>query len=156
VRSPFGTSLRRNPEDPRNLGERLDAVIVERLEEAADFVCLDLMIQLRRRHGRPLPEAASEKDREEFKGLVREFLRYLHQAFPCPLSEADRQQVSQAEARAGGEETRRLVAVQVWLARQLPDYWQRFEVVRADFARERLSALPAKPGFLSQLFGRHW
>jgi hypothetical protein len=154
VSSPFGTSLRRNPDDPRSLTERVDAVIVERLEEAADFVCLDLMVQLRRRHGRPLPEAASEKDREEFKGLVREFLRYLREAFWLTLSEADRQRVSQAEARVGAEETRRLVAVQVWLARQLPDYWQRFEVVGADFARERLAAPPPKPGFLSQLFGR--
>ena len=152
--SPFGTSLRRNPEDPRSLVERIDAVMVERLEEAADFVCLDLMVERRRRHGRALPDAKNDRDREEFTALVRDFLRHLREAFRRELSEEDRPRADQAESRAGSGEVARLMALQVWLAKQLPDYWQRFEASRDAFAREHLAAPPPKPGFLGQLFGR--
>ncbi len=152
--SPFGTSLRRNPEDPRGLLERIDDLVRERLEEAVDFVCLDLMVQLHRQHGRALPEAQNEKDREEFKSLVREFLTYLRKAYWTQLSEAKQQVVAQAEAEAGLEELQRLVAGQVALAKQVPDYWQRFEGFRIAFTQERLAAPPPKPGFFDRLPGR--
>ncbi len=152
--SPFGTSLRRNPEDPRGLVDRIDDLVRERLEEAADFVCLDLMIQLRRQQGRASPEAQNETDREEFKSLVREFLAYLQQAYWAELSEAQQQVVTQAEVGAGREEPQRLVAGQVALAKQLPDYWQRFEGFRIAFTQERLAAPPPKPRFLDRLLGR--
>jgi hypothetical protein len=152
--SPFGTSLRRDPTDPRGLLERIDAQLSERLGEAVDLACLDLMVKLRRQHGRQLPEEQNEKDRQEFRSLVREFLIYLRAAYWNEISEAERAQVTQAEAAAGSEEVQRLVAAQVTLAKQLPDYWQRFEAFSAAFARDQLAAPPPKPGFFDRLRGR--
>lgn len=152
--SPFGTSLRRNPSDPRGLVERIDAQVRERLEEAVDFICLDLMVQLRRQHGRASPEAQNEKDRQEFRGLVREFLIYLRDAYWTELSEAERRKVAQAESDAGSEELQRLIAAQMVLAKDLPEYWQRFDAFKAAFARERLAVPPSRPGFLDRLLGR--
>lgn len=152
--SPFGTSLRRDPADPRSLLERIDAQVRERLQEAVDLACLDLMVQLRRKHGRALPEEQNEKDREEFKGLVRQFLAYLRETYWSTLSETEWGTVIRAEAGAGNEELQRLVAVQVALAKLLPDYWQRFDTFRAAFAQERLSAPPPRPGFLGRFHGR--
>lgn len=152
--SPFGTSLRRNPDDPRGLLERIDAQVRERLEEAVDLICLDLMVQLRRQRGLAAPEAQNERDRLEFRGLVREFLAYLRAAYWPDLSEADRLKVTQAEMSAGREELQRLISAQVVLARLLPDYWQRLETFRVAFAQARLAAPPPKPGFLDRLLGR--
>lgn len=150
--SPFGTSLRRDPDDPRGLLERIDGVVRERIEEAVDFVCLDLLVQLRRQRGQAPPEKESEKDREEFKRLVREFLGYLRTAYWAELSKAERQMVTQAEA--GRDERERLLAVQVALAKHRPDYWQRFEAFRLAFVQERLAAPPPKPRLLDRLLGR--
>ncbi len=152
--SPFGTSLRRNPDDPRGLLERIEAQIRERLEETVDFVCLDLLVQLRRQHGRALPEAQNETDRQEFRGLVHEFLAYLRKAYWAEISGAQQRMVDQAEAGAGRGEPQRRLAAQVALAKDLPDYWQRFETFRTAFARERLAAPPSKPSFLDRLLGR--
>lgn len=152
--SPFGTSLRRDPNDPRGLADRIDAVVLERLEEAVDFICLDLLVQRRRHHGRSLPEARNEQDREEFRALVVEFLAYLRAAYWEDLPEAHREKVAEAEARAGREELRRLMAAQATLAKQLPDYWPRLDLFKADFTRKRLAARTPKPGFLGRLLGR--
>jgi len=152
--SPFGTSLRRNPDDPRGLRERIDAQIRERLEEAVDAVCLDLLVQLRKKHGRPLPEEKNAEDRKEFDRLVREFLAYLRTAYWTALSEPQQGVVARAETRAGSEELQRLTGIQVALAKLLPDYWQRFEASRAAFVQERLEAPPPKRGLLDRLLGR--
>ena len=85
---------------------------------------------------------------------MREFLIYLRAAYWNEISEAERAQVTQAEAAAGSEEVQRLVAAQVTLAKQLPDYWQRFEAFSAAFARDQLAAPPPKPGFFDRLRGR--
>jgi len=154
VSSSFGTSLRRNANDPRGLLERIDAQVRERVEEAVDFACLDLLVQLRRQHGRALPEEQNEKDRQEFRGLVREFLAYLREAYWAELPEAEREKVTQVEAGAGTEELQRLVAVQVALAKHLPDYWQRFDTFRVAFAQERIATPPPKPGFLDRFLRR--
>lgn len=150
--SPFGTSLRRDPGDPRGLLERIDGVVRERIQEAIDLVCLDLQVQLRRQRGQAPPEAQNAKDREEYKLLVSEFLAHLRAAYWAELSEADRRMV--AETGAGRDERERLLAVQVALAKHRPDYWQRFEAFRLAFVQERLAAPPPKPRFLDRLLGR--
>ncbi|MFQ5898577.1 MAG: hypothetical protein ACE5JN_10060 [Candidatus Methylomirabilia bacterium] len=151
----FGTSLRRDPEDSRTLLERINAQVRERLEEAVEFVCLDLMVQRRQRHGRPTPDKSSQTDRQQFTGLVREFLLCLHRAFWARLSEAEQAHVSEAAAALGDEEPQRLLAIQVSLAQRLPDYWQQFEQLRAAFVEERLAAPPAPHlGLLSRLLPR--
>lgn len=152
--TPFNTSLRRDPNDPRGLAERIEALVAERIEEAVEFVCMDLLVQLRRAHDRPAPEAKSAGDRQEYEGLVREWLLHLRGALLEGLPPEDIRRVSQAEEARGREEIPRLLAGQVPLARTLPDYWQRFEALRVAFIETRLSAPPASPGFLGRLFRR--
>lgn len=139
---------------PGGLGERIEAALEERLEEAVEFVCMDLLVQLRRAQGRPAPVAKSASDRQEFQGLVREWLLHLRGALLDGLPPEEVRKVSQAEEARGREEIPRLLAGQVALARALPDYWQRFETLRAAFAQARLTEPPPSPGFLSRLFRR--
>lgn len=140
--TPFNTSLRRDPDDPRGLVERIEALVGERIEEAVEFLCMDLLVQQRRAQGRPAPEAKSAGDRQEYEGLVREWLLHLRGALLEGLTPENLQRVSQAEEARGREEIPRLLAGQVVLARTLPDYWQRFETLRAAFAQARLNAPP--------------
>ncbi len=151
--TPFNTSLRRDPNDPRGLAERIEALLRERIEEAVEFVCMDLLVQLRRAHSRPAPEAKSAGDRQEFEALVRELLRHLRTAFLEGLAPEDLQKVSHAEDAGGKEELPRLLAGQTALARTLPDYWQRFETLKTAFTHARLSTPPRRAGFLDR-FGR--
>ena len=51
------------------------------------------------------------------------------------------------------DEAARPLAGQVFLARHLPDYWQRFERYQQEDAEERL-ADAAKPGWIRRLFGQ--
>lgn len=141
----FSTSLRRDPRDLRGLLERIEAQLRERLEEAVDFFCLDLMVQLRRHHGRPLPTEESRRDREEFKHLVREFLEFLKSGFLARLAEADAEKLRQLEIAAKDEGWNRLIVIQTHLARSLPDYWQRFDEIKTEFARARLATAPPEP-----------
>ncbi len=136
------SSLRRDPRDPRGLLERIEAQLKERLEEAVDFLCLDLLVELRRRHGRPLPTEKSRGDRAEFEALAREFLEFLTRALLSRLEDAELEKLRQVEATA---KENRLVVIQTHLARRLPDYWQRFEEIKNDFSRGRLAAAPPEP-----------
>jgi len=134
------------PGDPRGLGERIEAAVEERLEEAVEFVCMDLLVQLRRAHGGPAPVAKSASDRQEFQRLVGEWLLHLRGALLDGLPREEVQKVSQAEEARGREEIPRLLAGQAALARALPDYWQRFETLRAAFAQARLTTRPRRSG----------
>lgn len=123
---------------------------MERIEEAVEFICMDLLVQLRRAQGRPAPEPASASDRQEFQGLVRELLLHLERALLEGLPPEDLRKVGQAEDARGHEELPRLLAGQTALARILPDYWQRLETLGADFVRTRLGAPPSRLGFLDR------
>ena len=68
------------------------------------------------------------------------------------LSGEQRQKVAAPE-RAPGDETQRLLAVHVALARELPDYWQRFEAGRTAYA-EQIESGGERRGLLGRLFGR--
>ncbi len=137
------SSLRRDSRDSRGLLERIEAQLRERLEEAVDFSSLDLMVELRRRHGGPLPTEKSRRDRAEFEALAREFLEFLTRAFLSRLDGREAEKLRQVEATT---KENRPIAIQTYLARSLPDYWQRFEEISADFSRERLAAAPPEPG----------
>jgi len=132
------------PGDPRGLGERIEAAVKERLEEAVEFVCMDLLVQLRRAHGGPAPVAKSASDRQEFQRLVGEWLLHLRGALLDGLPREEVQKVSQAEEARGREEIPRLLAGQAALARTLPDYWQRFETLSAAFTQARLTTRPRR------------
>jgi len=151
---------------PADLAARIDVELRERLEEAIDFLCLDALVQRRRALGLPAPAADSARDRAEFAAQVRAFLERLR-TLAADVGPEQRRKVEAAE-RAADDETARLLAVQTVLARELPDYWQRFEAARQAYAAERvgsaggLGGRPEPPmfsggerrGLLRRLFGR--
>ena len=149
----FGTSLRRDPNQPADLSARIDAQLRERLEEAVDFVCLDALVQRRRALALPPPSADNTRDREEFAQSVLAFLTALQAAITPDLDEPQQQKVTAAE-RAAGDETQRLLGVHVALARELPDYWQRFEASRISYVRPTPASSGERRSLLSRLFDR--
>jgi hypothetical protein len=137
--------------DARNLMERIQAQLRERIEEAVEMAALKLMVDLRAATGRPAPESTSSTDRAEFEATARAALVWLREAYLADLPVELRPGFDEAEAAASGEPAR-LLSGQVWLARRLPDYWQRFEAYQRRYAEERL-AHPGGPGWLKRLFG---
>ena len=148
----FGTSLRRDPAQPADLNARIEAQLRERIEEAVDFVCLEALVKRREALSLPAPSADNTRDREEFTERVHVFLAELWNAIAPTLSEAQRQKLAAVE-RAPGDETQRLLGVHVALARELPDYWQRFETGRVAYAEQAESGSERR-GLLGRLFGR--
>jgi hypothetical protein len=141
VNTPFGTSLRRRPGDARPLWERIDAQVAERIEDALDAACLDLMVQVRRERGLPMPVATSAADRREFEELVGGLLDRLA-VLKAELT--PEQQRRMAPTRSGASRAR-AVTLQVALAKLLPDYWARFERLRIDFVNERRAGATSNP-----------
>ncbi len=151
--NPFGTSLRRDPADPRGLRDRIEAVILERLEEAVDTACLELLVEVRRARSLPPPVADSAEDRAEFDRLVLGFLGRLETSVTSGLAAEELRRLAPAPPGAR-DEASRLLAVQVSLARLLPDYWQRFEAGKNEFAAEQKRLPPPGRGrLLGRLFG---
>jgi len=148
----FGTSLRRDPNQPAALTDRIEAQLRERLEEAVDFVCLGALVERRRALSLPAPRADSASDRAEFTEGVRAFLADLRAAIEPDLDEGQRRKVAAAE-QAPGDEMHRLLGVHVALARELPDYWQRFEAARATYTAARVKSGRERGGLLGRLFG---
>jgi hypothetical protein len=137
--------------DARGLVERIEAHLRERIEEAAEMAALKLMVDLRAESGRPTPESTSVADRAEFRAATRALLGRLREAFLAELPGDLRPRFDVVEAEAA-DEPARLLEGQVFLARQLADYWQRFErYQRADAERRRAEA--RQPGWLKRLFG---
>ena len=151
--NPFKTTgLRHGTDDPRGLIERIDAQLAERIEEAVEMAALGLLVDLRKRHNRPAPETDSRSDREEFRLLAEDLLVYLGRAFEGGLG--PEQLAGLQRARAEGADPRaRELRGQIFLARLLPDYWQRLEAHRAAYAESRLAAPPPTTGFLKRLLG---
>ena len=151
--SPFGSSPRRDPNQPAALTDRIEAQLRERLEEAVDFVCLGALVERRRALGLPAPRADSATDRAEFTEGVRVFLAELQAAIAPGLDEAQRRKVAAAE-QAPGDEMHRLLGAHVVLARELPEYWQRFEAARATYTAARVKSGRERGGLLGRLLGR--
>ena len=149
--NPFETTgLRHTKGDPRGLIERIDAQLAERIEEAVEMAALHLLVELRKRHNRPAPETDSRADREEFQTLAADLLAYLGLAFETGLSSERRPDLVRARAEGADPRARELRG-QIFLARQLPDYWQRLETHRAAHAEIRLAAPPPPTGFFKRL-----
>jgi hypothetical protein len=151
--NPFPTSLRRRADDQRPLIDRINAQVLERIEEAVEMSALELMVALRKAEGQPAPETGNAADREEFHARGREMLEAIAEAFRVELGPDDRAALAAAEARGSDQQSRRL-AGQVHLAKTLPDYWQRFEAHRAAHCQRRLSAARKPGGWLQRLLGR--
>ena len=134
----------RTPSDkPRDLLSLIDEELRTRLEEAVDHACLDAMVSARRSTGGPAPVADDTRDREEFTATVRAFLERLRDEIPTDAGEA-----------ADGDEEWRLLTAQVERAKALPDYWQRFEIVRARFTEGHVASGGARRGVLGRWLGR--
>jgi hypothetical protein len=155
----FPTSFRRDPQQPQDLHARIDAQLMERLEEAVDFVCLDALVQARRAQGQPAPTTDSVRDRAEFAASVRLFLTHLEEALLPALGTDQRRRL---RVDTDAEDERARLKTQVALARELPDYWQRFDEIRSVFTAEYVTTggpAPAASGgerrhTLGRLFGR--
>jgi len=151
--NPFRTTgLRHGKDDPRGLRERIEAQLAERIEEAVEMAALHLLVELRKRQGRPAPETDSRADRDEFASLAADLLRYLGEAFAGEIEPAQRGELDAARGEGADARARELHG-QVWLSRQLPDYWQRFETHRAAHAEARLASPHRPSGLLKRLFG---
>jgi hypothetical protein len=138
--------------DPRGLIERIHAQLRERIQEAVEMAGLELMVELRRHHGRPAPDTTSAADRAEFEETARVLLVHLRAAFHTDVTADQRAALERAEAATGEPEP--LLAGQALLARELPDYWQRFETYRAAYAQACLEAPAPTSGWLGRLLGR--
>jgi len=151
IDNPFKTTgLRHGTDDPRGLIQRIDAQLAERIEEAVEMAALHLLVDLRKRHKRPAPETDSRADREEFEALASDLLAYLGRAFEAGLAAEHRPDLKRARAESADPRARELRG-QIFLARQLPDYWQRLEMHRAAHAEAHLAAPPPTTGFLKRL-----
>jgi hypothetical protein len=135
----FSISSRRDPDAPSSLLGQIDAELRRRIEEAVDYVCLDVLVASRRARGLSAPVADSASDRDEFEGMVRTFLQSLRADLPGTA--------------AAGDTLADLVSAQVALAKRRPDYWQRFDAVRAAYAAERQASGGERGGLLRRLFG---
>jgi hypothetical protein len=150
---PFNTTLRRGGGEPRDLMARVDSEVRERIGEAVDFVCLELMVRARAESGLPAPAPDSTRDRAEFDRRVEAFLARLAEAMVPALDDEQRQAIT-APPRAGADRLAQLIDVQLALAKRLPDYWQRFEQVRAAYATEpEAPSSRDRPRWLDRLLG---
>jgi hypothetical protein len=136
---------------------RVDAEVRGRIAEAVDFVCLEAMVRSREVRGLPAPAPDSASDRAEFERGVEALLVKLGDEIAAALDGEQRQALGAAAGRAGDDRLARLMAVQVALAKLLPDYWQRFEGVRATWGAAATGPEPAsgrdRSGWLGRLLG---
>src|SRR5215475_2609415 len=122
----------RHPDRTHDLSTRIDLEVRERLEEAVDFVCLEALVQARRERGLPPPAADNKADRRDYQANVSAFLTLLERELTTDLTADQRERLGAATAAPRDGEAK-LVTTQVALARLLPDYWQRFDTVRARY-----------------------
>jgi hypothetical protein len=148
----FPTSLRRNPDDPRSLRERIDAQRRERIEDAAEMAGLELMVELRKAAGRPAPDTASAADRAEFTARATEVLNALRTAFHAEIPPDARAAMEEAE-KAGTDDRTQLLGGQAYLARSLPDYWQRFESHWQAYAQAQVAAQRRPAAWVRRFLG---
>lgn len=146
--------FRTRPDQPRDLLALVDGEVRERIEDAVDNVVLEVMVEMRRRRGQPAPSADSASDRTEFEGGVRAYLDRLGSQLEPALDAQRRDRAREAVGRAGRDPVARQLALQVALAKALPDYWQRFDAVRQAYGAERLGSGGERRGLLGRLFSR--
>jgi hypothetical protein len=152
----------RHPDRSADLSARIEFEVRERLEEALDYVCLDALVRERKARGLRPPVADSPEDRRAYTDTLLALLDRLRCELAAELSPEERRRTE-----SPGDEQAPLIAVQVALARRLPDYWQRFEAISAAFLAEVPAASHREGGeaggapsgregrsLLGRLFGR--
>lgn len=149
--SAFRGAFRHQHGDPQTLMERIDAQLRERVEEAVEMGALGILVETRKREGRPAPEEGSGRDREEFHTLAAMLLTHLDQAFSAALGDEARSGLDRARASDADPHAGRL-AGQVYLAKRMPDYWQQFDEHRRAFGQLRASSPEPTSSWLRRLF----
>jgi hypothetical protein len=142
------------PGEPFDLGVRIEAELRARIEEAVDFVGLEAMVTGRETRGAPAPSADNPRDRDEFMKHVSDFLEHLRRELFAGLSDEQRRRLGQALAMPAPASVETEITVQVALARELPDYWQRFEAIRLGEGRASLSRGNESRSLIDRLLGR--
>jgi hypothetical protein len=141
-----------HPDRTHDLATRIEVEVRERLEEAIDYVCLEALVRERRSAGLPPPAADNDADRRDYTRHVAAFLLLLDRDLHGTLDADERRKLS--APTGGGDESGRLMRVQVALARRLPDYWQRFDAARAHYLAEPGASSSEGRSLLARLFGR--
>ena len=137
--------------DARGLMERIEAQLRERIEEAVEMAALKLMVDRRTATGRPRPRAPAPPTVPSSRpARVPSSRGCATRTWPSCRRTCARASTRPRPPRATSP--RACSPGQVWLARRLPDYWQRFERYQRQYALEQL-ADPAGPGWLKRLFG---
>jgi hypothetical protein len=83
---------------------------------------------------------------------VRLFLERLDVHF-APFVRDNLRHLAARASQIDGDPVAALMATQVALARFLPDYWQRFDAVRLEYAAGRSASSGESRGLLRRLFG---
>jgi hypothetical protein len=149
---PFRGAFPHQHGDPHTLMERIDAQIRDRIEEAVEMAALELLVETRKREQRRAPQEDSASDRAEFRALAERLLAHLHDALVSSLPDEQRPALEGIDPPPSSDWPG-LLTVQVFLAKRLPDYWQRFDEARGEFARQSPGAPGPGPGWLRRLFG---
>ena len=139
--------------EPFDLAARIDGELRTRIEDALDFACLDAMIEAREAGGELPPAADDAHDREEYLARVTAFLDLLREAFSAQLTEEQRRRLGRTlTSDATGIDAG--LSVQVALAKELPDYWQRFDDLRLRIPTSSPPSRGESRGLLDWLLGR--
>lgn len=142
----------RHPDRSADLTARIEYEVRERLEEAVDYVCLEALVRERRARGLPPPATDSTDDRRRYTANVLTFLRLLQREL-TPALDPDEARKAAAAIETADDEQTRLIALQVAMARRLPNYWQRFEAISGGYLAGQSAASGREGrGLLARLF----
>jgi hypothetical protein len=127
---PLGNAHHGGPREPFNLRARIETELRARIEDAVDNACLAAMVSAREASETAPPAVDSVRDRQEFMARVLAFLEMLRIEIVPGLSDEQRRRLGDEILKPQTASVEAAVSVQVSLAKELPDYWQRFEAVR--------------------------
>jgi hypothetical protein len=127
---PLGNVHHGGEREPFDLAGRIDGELRARIEDAVDHACLAAMVKNREARGEAAPASDNPRDRQEYMARVSAFLEVLRVEITGGLGDEQRQRLGHAVLRPRADDVEAAIAVQVSLAKVLPDYWQRFEAVR--------------------------
>ena len=152
---PFANAHHRTGgREPLDLAARIEAELRSRIEDAIDYACLDAMVTARRARGAHAPVADSPADRDEYHARVVGFLERLRVTIGAALDDAQRRRLASVLGPRPASDVPGAIAAQVALARELPDYWQRFEAVRRQDGDGLGSGGSERRSLLDRLLGR--
>jgi hypothetical protein len=152
-----GDDTHRGDDARLDLAARIDAELRARIEDAVDYACLDAMVKARDASGAPAPVADDPADRDEYNRRVAALLERIRVALVSGLSPEQRARLGPAASLPDHHDVRAALDAQVALAKELPDYWQRFdELRRAPGVPDDASASGGdkRRGLLDRLLGR--